>query len=307
MNGQVLRRIRSGALLLLVVAGLAGGCGRLPEPAPGVQQFTAAGADPEAWALVPAGPFLMGRDQVETEVDAFESMVTPVTNAQYAAYLNAALAAGAIRLDGEQIVGPYPGDPFGGGKHEQEYPAGDYLHMPLADPANRIHYDGKSFVAKPGYENHPVTMVSWFGARAYCEFQGARLPTAAEWEKAARGTDGRPYPWGEGITGAHANYYHSGDPFETAGGYSDTTPVGFYNGQSWGDFATVNAASPYGLYDMAGNVSQWVAGRKPQLHDRFMRGGSKANYGYDLRVWSWNSAVPEYVSPNVGFRCARTP
>jgi len=297
------------AAIVTAAVGLLGmtltGCNVEPSPPPGLTLYTEAGADPEAWARVPAGPFPMGRDGVEVTTGAFEIMVTPVTNAQYARYLTEALKAGQVILDGDTVMGFYPGDLFRGGKHEKEYRAGYYPHMPLGDPATRIVRKGDGFAVKPGYENHPVTMVTWFGARAYCEAIGGRLPTEAEWEKAARGTDRRPYPWGDGISPAHANYYHSKDPFETPEGYSDTTPVGFYNGSRYGDFLTVNAVSPYGLYDMAGNVAEWTADIYPMTHYRFLRGGSKANYGYDLRVWSRNSAVPEYASPNVGFRCVR--
>lgn len=301
-------RVAGAALTLALVAAWLGGCGgAVPAAAPALAQFTGPGADPEGWVPVPPGPFPMGRDGVITEVAGYELMVTPVTNAQYARYLEAALAAGAVRLEGDRVVGPYPGDPFGGGSHEKPYPAGDYLHMPLGDPAARIRLDGGVAAVRPGYEQHPVTMVTWFGARAYCEFSGGRLPTAAEWEKAARGTDGRPFPWGDELTPTHANFYHSRDPLETAGGYSDTTPVAFYNGSRWGKFQTADAASPYGAYDMAGNVAQWADGRLPALHDRFLRGGHRGSYGPDLRVWSRNSAVPEYAGPGVGFRCARDP
>jgi len=293
---------------LLLTSTLVAGCGVVPASPAALTQFTAAGADPEGWVRVTAGPFKAGSHLNEARVDQdFEIMVTPVTNAQFARYLTEATAKGTIRLDGSKIVGPYPGDAFHGGKHEKPISAGEYLHMPLGDPAVRISYDGTNFVVKPGYENHPVTMVTWFGAKAYCDVNGGRLPTELEWEKAARGTDGRPYPWGETTAGVWANFYHSGGPFQTPGGYNDTSTVGFYNGQKYGDFQTMKATSPYGLYDMSGNVAQWTADVKSQVHYRFLRGGSKANYGYDTRVWSRNSAEPDYASPNVGFRCVRTP
>lgn len=302
-----MRRMARPAVWLALV-GLLVACNREPTPPPGLSLYTEPGADPEAWVRIPAGPFRMGRDEVETVIPAdYEIMVTPVTNAQYAAYLEQALQAGTVRLEGGTVVGFYPGEPFDGAKHEKAYPAGDYRHIVLDDPASRIVLEGGRLAVKAGYEHHPVTMVSWFGAKAYCEAIGGRLPTEAEWEKAARGEDGRPYPWGDGIAPAYANYYHSRDPFETAEGYSDTTPVGFYNGFRYGDFQTADAASPYGVYDMAGNVAEWTADDYPLMHYRFLRGGSKANYGYDLRVWSRNSAEPEYVSPNAGFRCVRSP
>ncbi len=185
--------------------------------------------------------------------------------------------------------------------------AGYYPHLPLEDVASRINFKDNMFQVKDGYENHPVTMVTWFGAKAYADFYGFRLPSQLEWEKAARGTDTRPYPWGDDITPSHANYYKSGGPFQIKNGYSDTAPVGFYNGQAYGGFQTIDAASPYGVYDLAGNVAEWSGDIQFQLHDRNIKGGSKASYGIDLRVWKINSAPPEYVSPNVGFRCVRNP
>jgi len=298
-------RMTTALVAVLAASSLLTGCGSPPSTPPGLGQFTAAGADTGAWALVPAGTFPMGRDGVETMVDEFEIMVTPVTNAQFAAYLEEALAGGALRRRGDEILGPHPGDPYHFGKHEKKYPPGDYQHYVLGDPANRIVEDGDRFSVAAGYENHPATMVTWFGARAYCEYYGWRLPTEAEWEKAAKGTSQRAYPWGDEITPQHANYYHSKDPFETAEGFSDTTPVGFYNGQRYGDFQTVDAASPYGVYDMAGNVWEWTADDYPQIHYRYLRGGSKADYAYDLRTWSRNSVEPEYRSPGIGFRCVR--
>jgi formylglycine-generating enzyme required for sulfatase activity len=266
------------------------------------------GVDPQAWAFVPAGAFLSGQhnDPVTLDYD-YEIMVTDVTVSQYAAYLTRALAEGALRSDGTQIVGFYPGDVFHGAKHEVEITDGDYLFVPLNDPAARFTFDGTAVAPKPGFENHPMTLVSWFGARGYCEFHGGRLPTELEWEKAARGPDDdRPFPWGDDIARANANAYASRDPFEDMGSFgSRTSPVGFYNGRTYDGYATLNSASPYGLYDMAGNVWQWTGDVYEGQHYRYLRGGSKDTYEMDLRIWVRNNATPTYVSPGVGFRCAR--
>ena len=178
--------------------------------------------------------------------------------------------------------------------------------MPLNEPDLRITFDGETFSALPGYENHPMVYVTWFGAEAYCDFYAWRLPTELEWEKAARGTDGRAYPWGNEIERNLANYYDSRDPAETIfGKQGDTTPVGFYNGQSYDGYQTGAAVSPYGLYDMAGNVWQWTADDYPYVHYRFMRGGSRGDYENFLRVWARNNAGPDHAGPSVGFRCVR--
>jgi formylglycine-generating enzyme required for sulfatase activity len=229
------------------------------------------GIDPGEWALVPAGEFYLGQHEHETNVDYnYEIMVTDVTTAQYADYLNKALADGSVNIAGEQVVGYYPGDEFHAHEHELEIKAGDWLHIPLDDTGLRLDFDGNTFTPQPGYENHPMSMVTWFGAKAYCDFNDWRLPTEVEWEKAG-----------------------------------DTTPVGFYNGSTYEGYATVDSPSPYGLYDMAGNVWQWSGDVYDDQHYRYMRGGSKDNYAYNLRVWTRNSAGPDYFSPAVGFRCLR--
>jgi len=265
------------------------------------------GVNPDAWAKIPAGRFLFGLHHEEHDLAYdYEMMVTDVTNAQYAKYLNAALAAGKVKVVDAQVIGPYAGDKFTNRKHEKEIKAGDYVHIPLQDPSLRLTFDGKTWAVRAGYENHPMTVVTWFGAKAYCEFSGGRLPTEAEWEKAARGTDGRAFPWGEDIARNNANYYSSYDLFEKiVGGQGDTTPVGFYNGKTYDGYQTLDSASPYGLHDMAGNVWQWTADIYEGVHYRYLRGGSKGTYGYNLRVWTRNSAEPDYASPSVGFRCAR--
>ncbi len=293
-------------LLVLILAFLLGGCA---APAlPDATQPITTGVDPESWANIPAGPYLYGihEDPVTLAYD-YQIMVTDVTNTQYARFLNQALAAGDASIQDGQVVGYYPGDAFSGKKHEERIDAGNWPYFPLEAAGSRLRYDGTAFTPLAGYENHPATMVTWFGARAYCATQGARLPSEQEWEKAARGSaDNRAYPWGNALDRNRANYYSSRDIFEKVlGKGGDTTPVGFYNGQTYAGYATLDNASPYGVYDMAGNVWQWTADIYEGIHYRYLRGGSKADYGYNLRVWTRNNVRPDYQSPSVGFRCVK--
>lgn len=279
---------------------------------PGGEERTAipyidTGVDPDSWALVPAGEFFKGQHGHRTMVDYdYEIMVADVTNAQYARYLNEALSAGTIKIVDDQVLGHYPGDEFQGYRHEFRIEAGDKLHVPLGKPGLRIQFDGKRFTVQEGYENHPMVMVTWFGAKAYCDLYGWRLPTEVEWEKAARGDDERAYPWGDEIARNQANYYSSRHLFQkTFGNLIPTTPVGYFNGRSYNGHETTEGRSPYGLYDMAGNVWQWVGDDYQYTHLRYMRGGSSANYEYNLTVWARNSAAPDHYGTAVGFRCAR--
>jgi formylglycine-generating enzyme required for sulfatase activity len=265
------------------------------------------GIDPDTWVMIPAGEFLLGQFEKETLIDYdYEIMVTPVTNSQFASYLNEALEDGSIKVIENQIVGYYPGDPFQAGHHEERVEEGDYIYIPLNDPALRLEFDGEKFTAMDTWANHPMTMVSWFGAQAYCGYYDWRLPTEVEWEKAARGTDDRPYPWGYEVAKNNANYISSLDPFEDMRSYgSRTTPVGFYNGKAYDGYQTIDSASPFGLYDMAGNVWQWTSDDYAFQHYRYMRGGSMLVYENNLRIWSRNNATPLFYGPAVGFRCAR--
>ncbi len=283
------------------------------------------GVDSNAWVLVPAGEFPSGQHNHMTEIDYdYQIMITDVTNEQYAQFLNSAIANQSVGIGNVEVkenenirtvygvYGPYPGDPFDGYKHEEKIEAGDKLLYAFEDSAARIILNGKEFSSIPEYANHPVTMVTWFGANAYCDFYDWRLPSELEWEKAARGTEldenghGLAFPWGYEIERNQANFYSSFDLFEKIyGKLGNTTPVGLYNGGTYEGYETEDQASPYGLYDMAGNVWQWTGDDYHKQHYRYMRGGSFYSYEVDLRVWKRDSAGPTYLSPDVGFRCAQ--
>lgn len=316
--------MKRAPFILTLAALLLTGCAPAPNVGAVTPPYIDTGVDPDSWALVPAGEFPYGQHDHLTMVDyVYEIMVADVTNAQYARFLNEALASGAISVGEveveagesvwveEGVYGFYPGDPFDGYKHEEEIKAGDKLFVPTRAEGLRLTFGGRTFAAIHEYSNHPMTMVTWFGANAYCQYYGWRLPTEVEWEKAARGAEivndrGLPFPWGEHIERNNANYYSSFDLFEKMfGKLGNTTPVGFYNGRAYDGYETLDSASPYGLYDMAGNVWQWTGDDYPDQHYRYMRGGSFYSYEVDLRVWKNNSAGPTFYSPAVGFRCAR--
>lgn len=110
------------------------------------------------------------------------------------------------------------------------------------------------FYVRQRYGDYPVNSISWFQADTYCRWAGKRLPTEAEWEKAARGTDGRLFPWGSEFDSSRANLCdvrcpHLWSDLDTDDGYASLAPVGSYP----------EALSPYGAYDMIGNVWEWVA------------------------------------------------
>ena len=266
------------------------------------------GVDANSWAVIPAGPFYYNMHSTQEVIDYdYEMMITHVTNEQYAIFMNEALAKETIRIDADSIKGHHTGDKFDGYLHEWEIPAGEYLLMSFGEAGSHIKLVEGNFVVDKGFDNHPVIMVTWFGAKAYADFYGYRLPTEKEWSKAARGTDKRAYPWGDHINGNITNFGSSTNALQRlfGGSIARTSPVGYFNGNTYDDFVTEDNRSPYGLYDMGGNVWQWVGDDYPDVHYRYLRGGSFSNYEYNIFVWARNSAGPDFYNINMGFRCAR--
>ena len=171
--------------------------------------------------LVPAGAFWMGRDDGPPEeaplhrvfVTDFWIERHKVTNAEFAEFLNAT----GLRPPGTER------------RYDED------------DPDARIHLRAGRWAADPGFANHPVVEVSWFGARDYCRWRERRLPTEAEWEKAARGDDRRLYPWGTAPPSAETAVF--GAP------YNATAPVSTRPG----------GASPHRVEDMLGNLREWTS------------------------------------------------
>ncbi len=238
-----------------------------------------------AMVLVPAGEFIMGYEGGERDeapihrayLDSFYIDKYEVTNQQYAAFLNER---------GNQI----------------EFSA---FWVEFNDPDIRIHETEGVWTADPGWEQHPLIEMTWFGARAYCEWRGARLPSEAEWEKAARGPDGQIFPWGdESPTCEMANF---------AGCNHQTVPVGSYPAN----------VSPYGAFDMAGNVWEWVNDWwdpeyytysnyenpiGPENGDfKVRRGGAYEESPAHLRSTYRYHNYPPLTYRTIGFRCAASP
>jgi formylglycine-generating enzyme required for sulfatase activity len=186
-----------------------------------------------------------------------------------------------------------------------EVTAGDYKSCVDAGVCAYNGGTGVSHTYDNDKDDHPINYVDWNEATAYCAWKGKHLPTEQEWEKAARGTDGRTYPWGEDAPdGTRSNYWNSGDVYDNG-----TTPVGYYNGVNilaGGTTSTVNSPGPYGAYDMAGNVFEWTnSWLSIDMNYRVLRGGSFSVNADSLRASVRSGGSPGYRGSYYGFRCAQ--
>jgi serine/threonine-protein kinase len=291
MPTSVLTSIETLTLAITLAPTLASGATQVSE------------VDGMVMVYVPAGEFEMGSETGGSEespvhtvsLDAFWIDRTEVTNAIFEIFVNQT----GHQTDAEKAGWSYV---FNGSER---------VHT---NAANWEHPEGPgSGIA--GKAAYPVIHVSWNDAQAYCEWAGRHLPSEAEWEKAARGTDGRAYPWGNTFSGARLNFCDSNCSFDwkdnsSNDGYADTAPVGSF----------LTGASPYGALDMAGNVGEWVAdwfdsgyyASSPSSNPagptsgqyRVLRGGSWL-YG-EGGVRSALRAVnyPDVTGYPIGFRCS---
>jgi formylglycine-generating enzyme required for sulfatase activity len=238
---------------------------------------------PKGMVSVPAGSFRMGsagkaRDEDRHErpvhtvaTGAFFIDTTEVTTAQYTAFLNA--VGKTVAADGHALLG------------EERYAV-------IQKVAGKWH-------PKKGKERHAMVNVTWYGAAAYAAWTGKRLPTEAEWEKAARGTDGRKFPWGSAPDESRLRF-----------GQEKVGAVG----------TLAKGASPYGCLDMAGNAWEWtstcfrpypyVGGDGREAADsadrRVARGGSWTGEPHIFTTTYRFRPFPDFAHRYLGFRCAKS-
>ncbi len=214
------------------------------------------------------------------------------TNAQYCQFLNEALASGDITIGVDDIV--YGADGSNGGT---DFVGEIYFDTYEADLSSQITFDGSTFSVRirdaNDMSNHPVVMVSWYGATAFCNYYGFRLPTEWEWQAVADYDGSYTYGCGTTIDFSKANYFN-GDYANPLGltSYPYTSPVDHY--LSYG----------YGMNDMAGNVWEWTSTVGGGCF-RIACGGSWNYYNFYCTVSGSYPGSPDYSSSHVGFRVCR--
>ena len=262
---------------------------------------------------VPAGNFLLGAGENDAEasedekpqlvvyLDAFWIDQTEVTVAQFQDFVTAT----NYQTDAERGCCA--------GKHAK--PGGN-VFAPWAYFVKSAYWKSPEGMVEPeALPRRPVVQVSWNDAVAYCKWVGRRLPTEAEWDKAARGTEGLIYPWGNAFDGSQVNFC---DKNCAANWHDRTVDDGFERSGNVGEFS--KGASGYGLFDMSGNVWEWVNDfydfrgyyRYPtenptgpatgEMH--VMRGGSWLNPADRVRASAREADSPDSRNDAVGFRCA---
>ncbi len=207
------------------------------------------------------------------------------TNAQYCQYLNAAKASNDITVSGNYVAGT--SGPYSGENYYNLAGSGFTYNGATNGGAARINWTGSSFTVDSGFENHPVTYVSWYGSTAFASYYGWRLPTEWEWQAVADYNGSYTYGHGTGvINNSLANYYGSFHPY-------GTTAVGSYG--------TIHG---YGMCDMAGNVWEWTSSIYSVSY-RVIRGGAWRYSDYYCTVSYWSNRNPYGTGSYLGFRVCR--
>jgi formylglycine-generating enzyme required for sulfatase activity len=244
--------------------------------------------------LIDGNPDPNGLMMINISDPGFKGLMSvyEITNAQYCEYLNTAMADGTIIFHNDYVYDTNDTD------YRQPFFPSPIVWDPLRSPYLQIEYIDGAFRprSRDGYSmsNHPVVMISWYGANAFCNYYGYRLPTESEWQAVADYDGNYIYGCGTTIIKSKANYLSANPLGLTSQPY--TTPVGYYR------------AYGYGMCDMAGNVSEWTASINIYNNDlyRIIRGGSwGTGAGYCSVSNSEMFHDRDQYSRNIGFRVCR--